>query len=96
MNFINVRVEYVVKNEDGIKIIAEAEGAISFTSVGGSGIPGDFDGDGSVSLIELSDVIDMFGKNTESIDWSLCKFCDINNNGEIDILDISAIAKHIA
>ena len=96
MNIINVEVEYILKAEDGSKSMAKAAGSTSFTSVGGSGIPGDFDGDGLVSLIELSNVIDMFGKSSESSDWDVCKFCDVNNNGEIDILDISSIAKHLA
>ena len=95
VNIINVRVEYVLKNEDGSKLIAYATGSTSFTSIGGSGIAGDFDGDGFISLIELSNVIDMFGKNSDSPDWDICKFCDVNNNKQIDIFDISSIAKHL-
>ena len=96
MNTINVKAEYVLKAEDGTKSVANATGNVSFTTVGGSGIPGDFDGNGLISLIELSNVIDMFGKNIDSADWNVCKFCDVNNNGEIDILDISSIAKNLA
>ena len=96
INIINVKADYALKAGDGTKSIATASGSTSFTSVGGSGIPGDFDEDGIVTLIEVSNVIDMFGKNTDSPDWNECRFCDINNNGEIDIFDISSIAKRLA
>ena len=96
VNIIKVRADYVLKAEDESKSIVSAVGSTSFTSVGGSGIPGDFDGDGVVTLIELSNVIDMFDENTGSADWSTYQFCDINNNGEIDIFDISNIAQKIA
>ena len=96
VNIINVKSDYVVKAEDGSKSVLSASGSISFTSVGGSGIPGDLDGDGIITLIELSNVIDMFGENSNSTDWSTYQFCDINNNGEIDIFDISNIAQKLA
>jgi hypothetical protein len=95
-NSIDVIANYVLKAEDGSKSVANASGAVSFTSVGGGGIPGDLDGDGVITLIDLSNVIDMFGSSTASPDWNNCRFCDINNNGEIDILDISTIAQKIA
>ena len=94
-NVITVKADYVLKANDGSKSIASATGSVTFTSVGGSGIPGDLDGDGIITLIELSNVIDMFGKNSDSPDWNTCKFFDINNNGEIDIQDISSIAAQI-
>ena len=56
INIINVKADYVVKAADGSKSSASASGSASFTSVGGSGIPGDLDGDGIVTLIELSNV----------------------------------------
>ena len=96
INIINVKADYALRAGDGGKSIVSASGSASFTSVGGSGIPGDSDGDGIITLIELSNVIDMFGENSDGSNWDACRFFDINKNGEIDIFDISNIAKKLA
>ena len=96
INIINVKVDYALRAEDGSKSIVSASGSTSFTSVGGSGIPGDSDGDGTVTLIELSDAIDMFGESSDGSKWDACQFFDVNKNGEIDIFDISSIAQKLA
>ena len=48
-----------------------------------------------VTLIDLSNVIDLFGvKNTEPA-WEDAKYYDYNNNGEIDIYDITVLARKV-
>ena len=59
-------------------------------------VPGDTTGKGYVDLIDLSNVIDMFGITAEHPDWNtVYKFYDFNNNGRIDIQDIVFVAQQI-
>jgi Ca2+-binding EF-hand superfamily protein len=58
-------------------------------------MPGDTDGDGVITLIDISNIVDMFGVNSEDPLWAEARFFDFNNNNEIDIADIVVIAKQI-
>lgn len=86
-------VDYVYKDDFGTKYIATSSASTSITTTGG--IPGDTDGDGVVTLIDLSNIIDMFGVKKGDAQWSQAKFYDYNNNEEIDIADIVYVAKLI-
>ncbi|MCL2766641.1 MAG: dockerin type I domain-containing protein, partial [Peptococcaceae bacterium] len=59
-------------------------------------VPGDTTGKGYVDLIDLSNVIDMFGYGQTTPGWNtLYKFFDFNGNGRIDIYDIVYVAQRI-
>ena len=92
-NAIMTVVDFVYKDEYSNKYIATTSGSTSIATAGG--IPGDTDGDGIVTLIDLSNIIDMFGVRNGDPQWSQARFYDFNNNGEIDISDIVYIAKLI-
>ena len=89
-NAISVTVQYVLKDEAGVKTIETAYGATTiYTSVD------PFEGR-EVTLIDLSNIIDILGKNKTAEDW-FEKYSpyDFNGNGEIDIYDVSYVAKLI-
>ena len=91
-NPITVTADFVYKDSAGKKIVRAASGSTDFTT---SGNPGDTDTDGKVTLIDLSNVIDMFGvKNGDAL-WAKARFYDFNKNKVIDIADIVAVAKLI-
>ena len=50
---------------------------------------------GDIDLIELSNAIDAFGKTSFDYDWPSVKKYDLNNNGRIDIQDISELAMKV-
>lgn len=94
---VNADVEYVVKDENGDKAIQHATAATTFTTRGNGTtepvISGDTNGDGIVNLIDLSNMIDWFGISSNHMDWNeIYTYFDFNNNGEIDISDISYVA----
>ncbi|MDR1158184.1 MAG: metallophosphoesterase [Oscillospiraceae bacterium] len=91
-NEIKLTLHYVVKDEAGGKLIRVAAADTAFTSSGGTLGTGE---NGDVTLIDLSNVIDMFGADTAHANWSKYRFYDYNNNGAIDIQDIAAVAKMI-
>jgi hypothetical protein len=92
-NSITATANYVYRASTGDKTIRAAFGSTSFTT---SGNPGDTDGDGKITLIDLSNVIDMFGVESGDELWTKAKFFDFNNNNVIDIADIVAIARLIS
>ena len=91
-NSISATARYVFTNPSGDKIIKASMGSTSFTSLG---IPGDTDGDGEVTLIDLSNIIDLFGVSAADALWTEAKYYDLNKNMVIDIADIVAIARMI-
>ncbi|MBA2936978.1 Ig-like domain-containing protein [Paenibacillus sp. CGMCC 1.16610] len=58
-------------------------------------IPGDITLDGKVSIGDLSMVAAHYGKNTASEDWAQVKAADVNDDGRIDIEDLTFIALKI-
>jgi hypothetical protein len=84
--------DYVYKTSAGEKLAKQVTGSTNFTT---SGLPGDTDGDGVITLIDISNIVDMFGVNSEDPLWAEARFFDFNNNNEIDIADIVVIAKQI-
>ena len=91
-NSISAKADLVYKNANGNKIVLSASGSTDFTT---SGNPGDTDADGKVTLLDLSNIIDMFGVKSGDALWAKAKFFDFNKNKVIDIADIVAIAKLI-
>jgi hypothetical protein len=86
-------VNYVARAADGAKSIKAASAGTSFTTSGGK--HGDVNGDDAVTLIDLSDIIDMFGVTSADATWDACKFFDYNGNLQIDIRDIAEVAMAI-
>lgn len=81
---IELVVEYAFKAEDGTKEAATAGAGYEFTLA----VPKD-----SYTLIDLSDIIDLFGvTNADEANWPVARFFDFNSSGDIDIADISYIA----
>ena len=91
-NSISATANYVYKMSSDKKIVLTAYGSTDFTS---SGNPGDTDADGKVTLLDLSNVIDMFGVKSGDVLWTKAKFYDFNKNKVIDIADIVTVAKLI-
>ena len=86
---VKVAAQYVVKDEAGVKTILDAEASASVYTKEPEPIE-------VIDLIYLSNVIDMFGKDSSDPKWeSTYVFHDYNNNGEIDISDIAHVAKLI-
>ncbi|NOV04363.1 glycosyl hydrolase family 28 protein [Paenibacillus planticolens] len=60
-----------------------------------TGIPGDLNGDGKVSIGDLAIVSKLYGKTSTDSDWDQSKFADLNHDGVIDIVDLALIARKI-
>jgi hypothetical protein len=100
---ISLLVEYVLR-DGGEKSILTATGSTSAQAKDNATQPWDdwkpgttVQGKEAVDLIDLSNVIDMFGLDANAADWDdLVKFFDFNNDGVIGIYDISYVASQIA
>jgi hypothetical protein len=89
---VSVAAELAVKLADGTE--KEVQSFAAETAV--TGLLYDVNGDGNINLIELSDMIDAFGKDDSDADWAtIYKFMDFNNNNAIDIYDIANVARQI-
>jgi len=85
-NKISVEIECVVK-EDDVKSVAFSKGTTP-----SQGIPNN----NNYNLIDLSNIIDIFGFNNTMANWETeYRRYDFNDNGVIDISDISTIARSI-
>lgn len=91
-NLFTATADFVYKTYEGQKSLASASSSINITTVAD---PGDTDGDGLVTLLDLSNIIDMFGVKIGDELWSEARFFDFNGNKEIDIADIVAVARLI-
>ena len=83
-------ISYVYKAEDNTKTVITKGASTTFTTF--TGFPPGVD---EYNLIVLSNLIDAFGAGRRHPDWDSLKFYDVNNNGTIDIVDITAVAKKI-
>lgn len=92
-NSVSLFVEYVEKDEYSNKTIKTVTAKMILPE---EGIPGDVNGDGILNLLDLSDIIDVFGIDSAHELWNKYKAHDYNENGSIDIYDITYIAKLIA
>lgn len=91
-NLIAATADFAYRTSAGNKHLVSSSGSINITTAGN---PGDTDGDGIVTLLDLSNVIDMFGVKIGDALWTEARFYDFNKNNEIDIADIVAVAKLI-
>jgi len=91
-NTITATANFAFKTYTGKKVIESVSGSTNFTTIG---VPGDTDADGKVTLLDLSNIIDLFGVKAGDALWTVARFFDFNKNNEIDIADIVAIAKQI-
>ncbi|TXK84423.1 hypothetical protein FU659_09315 [Paenibacillus sp. N3.4] len=60
-----------------------------------TGVPGDVNGDGKVTVGDLAIVAKYYGKTSADTDWDQYKFADLNHDGVIDIADLAMIARMI-
>jgi archaellum component FlaG (FlaF/FlaG flagellin family) len=60
-----------------------------------TGIPGDLNEDGKVSIGDLAIVASHYGKSSADPDWDLYKFADLNHDGKIDIEDLAVVARKL-
>lgn len=86
---ITVSAEYVCKDSEDQKVVysSAASAVISTSSI--------FDPDKEMTLIDLSNVIDIFGVKVGDENWTKAQYFDFNDNGEIDIEDIVYVAQRI-
>lgn len=92
-NSISVTTQYVVLNDEtGEKEERTAFGTVSFTTSDGQQGSGE---DGKYTLIDLSNLIDVFGADSSDPQWEEIRRFDYNNNGQIDISDIATMAQQI-
>ena len=92
---ISAVAEFVVKDAADVKSIKTLAGSTDVPTT--NRMPGDTNDDGVIDLIDLSNMIDWFGINDSDPDWNtLYFFFDFNENGEIDISDISTVARMIS
>jgi hypothetical protein len=84
---VGVTVQYVLKAPDGTKTIETNTGSASVYA-------SDKKPDSSnVTLITLSDAIEVFGLTSSAPNWGQIRYFDMNGNGAIDIGDIAHIAR---
>lgn len=84
-NHFTAEIDYVVKDEQGQKVIQTASASTSVISTILN--PEDVD------LITLSNLTDMFGVDFTDPEWAEYRLFDFNSSGNIDIYDICYVAK---
>jgi Icc-related predicted phosphoesterase len=90
LNPINLFAQYAVKDEGGGKSLKSAAGSTSVYTSGGSLGTGE---GGAVTLIDLSNVIDLFGADSSMPGWNeKYRQYDLDCNGRIEIKDIAMVA----
>ena len=94
---VGLDLEYVVKDENGEKEIKTIGAHVFFVTANKDRVPGDTNDDGKVDLIDLSNMVDWFGTRSTNPDWDAKYiFFDFNSNNQIDVYDISYVARLIA
>lgn len=84
----------IIADETGAEITAGSS-SVAVTVRAVSGIEGDVNGDGKVSLGDLAIVAAHYGKNRTSPDWETAIIADVNGDGRIDIEDLALIASKL-
>ncbi|RIX48681.1 hypothetical protein D3P08_23565 [Paenibacillus nanensis] len=90
----NIEVKQLVL-ADGEGVEAEADGDTHAVEIRKPTIPGDVNDDDRVSVGDLALVAKAYGKTSNSPDWQQVKKYDMNNDGLIDIADLSGLARLI-
>lgn len=90
----NIEVKQLVL-ADGEGVEAEADGDTHTVDIRKPTIPGDVNDDDRVSVGDLALVAKAYGKTSDSPDWQQVKKYDMNNDGMIDIADLSGLARLI-
>jgi hypothetical protein len=91
---VTADVSVAVKDAGGAKHIAGAASSVMIAIRGG--LVGDVDGDGKLTLLDVSDIIDAFGIGREHSEWETkYQYFDYLNHGIIDIANIAHVASKI-
>ncbi|OBZ08610.1 sugar-binding domain-containing protein [Bacillus sp. FJAT-26390] len=61
----------------------------------GSGSDGDLNHDGRFSVGDLAIIASHYGKDSNSPDWNVARFADLNGDKKVDILDLAMMAQKI-
>ena len=80
---------------DGEGVEAEIDGDTHKVEIRKPVVPGDFNNDNRASVGDLALMAKAYGKSSTSSDWNDVKKFDLNNDGKIDIEDLSAQARLI-
>ncbi|GBF77080.1 hypothetical protein PA598K_05604 [Paenibacillus sp. 598K] len=80
---------------DGEGVEAEIDGDTHKVEIRKPVVPGDFNNDNRASVGDLALMAKAYGKSSTSPDWNDVKKFDLNNDGTIDIEDLSALARLI-
>nr|WP_243864355.1 sugar-binding domain-containing protein [Paenibacillus castaneae] len=85
-------------------VMADAEGAETEAAAAelaiqiegsGSGLDGDLNHDGKISIGDLAIIASHYGKNSSSPDWNIAKVADLNGDNKVDIEDLAIMAQKI-
>ncbi|WP_168121598.1 Ig-like domain-containing protein [Paenibacillus sp. HB172176] len=58
-------------------------------------LPGDLNGDGKFSIGDLGILVGMYGRTSADPEWSIYEAADLNDDGEIGIMDLTLIARKL-
>lgn len=84
----------VLSNDKGEEFSMENT-SVTVKIKSGSGILGDVNGDGKVSVGDLAMIAAKYGLDSNSPNWNEVKHLDLDGSGAIDIGDLSIVAKQM-
>lgn len=83
-------------NAEGQEYSAEATShEIIVEAKADTGVIGDVNGDGKVSVGDLAIIAANYGKDSSSLEWETIKAADVNHDGKIDLEDLVLVAQQI-
>lgn len=93
---VNISVsDVLLGDEEGIETTAAPATVSVEVKPEQTGVSGDLNGDGKVSIGDLGIVAAHYGKDSSSPDWQQAKRADVNGDGKIDLMDLAVIAQKI-
>lgn len=84
-------IKAVIANGEGQE--TEAASAELEVKIKKTGLEGDLNGDGKISIGDMAIVASHYGKNDKSPDWNVAKIADLNGDNQVDINDLVYIAR---
>ncbi|RIX52502.1 hypothetical protein D3P08_13030 [Paenibacillus nanensis] len=82
----------VLGDAEGKETELEAAGFRIHITAAPTGLEGDVNGDGRISIGDLALIAANYGKDENSADWALVKHLDVKADGVIDLLDLALVA----
>lgn len=84
----------VLSGDDGEEISVNSV-SVTVQIAAESGVSGDINGDGKVSVGDLAMIAAKYGMDSSSPDWDQVKHMDLDGSGAIDVADLAMVAKKI-